>query len=148
MKKTSTASFIIAIILVIASIALFVLGFLSVNTTQVYSKVGNGYSFMKVSYSLSLNNIVHGLLFVLLGTSLFIGGILMFILAAVTCPHASNCVKNSVKDKKTNIGGDVAVAQVQPQSQNSQESSSATNFAETAQSNNSCTVSASPKDED
>lgn len=146
MKKTSTASFIIAIILLVASIALFVLGFLSVNTTQVYSKVGNGYSFMKVSYSLSLNNIVHGLFFVLLGTSLFIGGILMFILAAVTRPHASNCVKNSGKDK--NVVWDVAVAQAQPQPQNSQESSSATNFAETAQSNSSCTVSASPKDED
>ena len=117
MKKTSIASFIIAIILVVASIALFVLGFLSVNTTQVYSKVGNGYSFMKVSYSLSLNNIIKGLFFVLLGGVIFIGGILMFVLAAVTRLHTTNCVKDKAN---TSIGCSSTATQTQPQSQNVQ----------------------------
>ena len=91
MKKTSTASFIVAIVLVVASIALFVLGALNVNATQVYSRIGNGYSYMRVSYNFSLARIANGFMMILLGGFTFLGGILLFILAAVTRPAKPNC---------------------------------------------------------
>ncbi len=91
MKKTSTASFIVAIVLVVASIALFVLGALSVNATQVYSKIGNGYSYMRISYNFSLARVANGFMMILLGGFSFLGGILLFILAAVTRPAKANC---------------------------------------------------------
>ena len=91
MKKTSTASFIVAIVLVVASIALFVLGALSINAPQVYSKVGSGYSYMRVSYNFSLSRALNGFTMVLIGGFLFLGGLLMFILAAVTRPAKPCC---------------------------------------------------------
>lgn len=91
MKKTSTASFIVAIVLVVASIALFVLGALNVNATQVYSRVGNGYSFMRVSYNFSIGRIANGFMMILFGGFTFLGGIMLFILAAVTRPAKANC---------------------------------------------------------
>ncbi len=91
MKKTSTASFIVAIVLVVASIALFVLGALNINATQIYSRIGNGYSYMRVSYNFSLARIANGFMMVLLGGFTFLGGIMLFILAAVTRPAKANC---------------------------------------------------------
>ena len=101
MKKTSTASFIVAIVLLVASIALFVLAALSINATQVYSRVGNGYSYMRVSYNFSLSGTVNALLMVLLGGFLFLGGILLFILAAVTRPAKASCAVSSCTAKPT-----------------------------------------------
>ncbi len=143
MKKTSMASFIVAIILVASSIALFVLGFLSVNTTQVYSKVGNGYSFMQISYSLSLNSIIHGLFFVLLGGFLFIGGILMFILSAVVRPHNSNCMKSKKANNYAMCTS--AATPEQSQIQNSQESVNVVNNTEPPTVESSCTAPSNPE---
>lgn len=101
MKKTSTASFIVAIVLVVASIALFILGALNVNATQVYSRIGNGYSYMRVSYNFSLARIANGFMMILLGGFTFLGGILLFILAAVTRPAKPNCAVECCTAKPT-----------------------------------------------
>ena len=97
MKKTSTASFIVAIVLVVASIALFVLGALNVNATQVYSRIGNGYSYMRVSYNFSPARIANGFMMILLGGFT----ILLFILAAVTRPAKPNCAVECCTAKPT-----------------------------------------------
>lgn len=97
MKKISVASFIVALVLIVASIALFVLGFLFVNTPQVYSNVGHGYSFMRLSYSFSLTDAINGFMFILLGGFLFIGGLLLLLLAAVTHPLNSKKCSGSKK---------------------------------------------------
>ncbi len=84
MKKVSTASFIIGVILIVASIVLFVFGILSVNTPYAYSCSFNGYTYTKVSYSISVTGIVNGFMMIFFGGISFLGGLLSFILAAIT----------------------------------------------------------------
>jgi len=109
MKKISIASFIVALVFIVASIALFVLGFLFVNTPQVYSNVGHGYSFMKFSYTFSLAGAINGFMFLLLGGFLFIGGILLLVLAAIT--HPTN-LKKCTNSKKATLNSSVATESV------------------------------------
>ena len=84
MKKVSTASFIVGVVLIVASIVLFILGVLSVKTPHAYSRSVNGYTFTKVSYSISVTGIINGFMMILFGGIAFLSGFLSFILAAVT----------------------------------------------------------------
>ena len=84
MKKVSTASFIVGAVLIVASIALFIFGALSVNTPYAYSRAINGYTYTKVSYSISITGIINGFMMIIFGGIAFLGGLLSFILAAVT----------------------------------------------------------------
>ena len=84
MKKVSTASFIVGAVLIVASIALFIFGALSVNTPYAYSRAINGYTYTKVSYSVSITGIINGFMMIIFGGIAFLGGLLSFILAAVT----------------------------------------------------------------
>lgn len=84
MKKVSTASFIVGVVLIVASIVLFILGVLSVKTPYAYSRSINGYTFTKVSYSISVTGIINGFMMIIFGGIAFLSGFLSFILAAVT----------------------------------------------------------------
>ena len=84
MKKISTASFIVGVVLVVASIALIILGAVSVNSPSVYSRTINGYTYTKMSYSISVTGIINGFMMILIGGIAFLGGMLSFLLAAVT----------------------------------------------------------------
>jgi hypothetical protein len=84
MKKVSTASFIVGVVLIVASIALFIFGTTSVNTPYSYSRAINGYTYTKVSYSISITGIINGFMMIIYGGIAFLGGLLAFILAAVT----------------------------------------------------------------
>jgi hypothetical protein len=84
MKKISTASFIVGVVLVVASIALIILGAVSVNSPSVYSRTINGYTYTKMSYSISVTGIINGFMMIIIGGIAFLGGMLSFILAAVT----------------------------------------------------------------
>ncbi len=91
MKKISTASFIVGVVLVVASIAMIVMGALSVNSPSVYSRTVNGYTYTKMSYSISVTGIINGFMLILIGGISFIGGMLSFLLAAVT--RSPKCCK-------------------------------------------------------
>ena len=93
MKKISTASLIVGAVLVVASIALIILGALSVNSPSVYSRAINGYTYTKISYSVSVTGIINGFMLILIGGIAFVGGMLSFILAAVT--HGPKCPSNA-----------------------------------------------------
>lgn len=84
MKKVSTASFVIGVLLIVASIVLFILGILNINTPYAYSRSVNGYTYTRISYSFSVNGLVNGFVMILFGGIAFLGGLLSFILAAVT----------------------------------------------------------------
>lgn len=84
MKKVSTASFIVGVVLIVASIVLFILGVLNVKTPYAYSRSINGYTFTKVSYSISVTGIINGFMMIIFGGIAFLSGFLSFILAAVT----------------------------------------------------------------
>ncbi len=84
MKKVSTASFIIGVLLIVASIVLFILGILNINTPYAYSHSVNGFTYTRVSYSISVAGLVNGFMMILFGGIAFLGGFLSFILAAVT----------------------------------------------------------------
>ncbi len=84
MKKVSTASFVIGVLLIVASIVLFILGILNINTPYAYSRSVNGFTYTRISYSISVNGLVNGFMMILFGGIAFLGGFLSFILAAVT----------------------------------------------------------------
>ncbi len=84
MKKVSTASFVIGVLLIVASIVLFILGILNINTPYAYSRSVNGFTYTRISYSFSVNGLVNGFVMILFGGIAFLGGFLSFILAAVT----------------------------------------------------------------
>ncbi len=84
MKKVSTASFVIGVLLIVASIVLFILGILNINTAYAYSRSVNGFTYTRISYSISVNGLVNGFMMILFGGIAFLGGFLSFILAAVT----------------------------------------------------------------
>ena len=92
MKKVSTASFVIAIILIVCSITLNILGFVGVNGCHMARHYGNGY--MTMTYTMSSTASYMSIALIVLGGFLFLGGILLFILAALTChrpPKGPGC---------------------------------------------------------
>lgn len=110
MKKVSTASFVIGVLLIVASIVLFILGILNINTPYAYSRSVNGYTYTRVSYSISVVGIVNGFMMVLFGGIAFLGGFLSFILAAVTrgprlpkpgCGPKYKCFENISSEEAT-----------------------------------------------
>lgn len=119
MKKVSTASFIIGVILIVASIVLFVFGIQSVNTPYAYSRSINGYTYTKISYSIFVTGIVNGFMMILFGGISFLGGFLSFILAAIThgpkfpkpgcgpkpkkCPDAQYCNSSEPAGNNENL---------------------------------------------
>ena len=117
MKKISTASLIVGAVLVVASIALIILGALSVNSPSVYSRAINGYTYTKISYSVSVTGIINGFMLILIGGIAFVGGMLSFILAAVT--HGPKCPsKPSNASNANNANGQQANYQQPSQAQN------------------------------
>ncbi len=84
MKKISTASFIVGVVLVVASIAAIIMGAITVNSPSVYSHTVNGYTYKAMSYSISITGVINGFMMIIIGGIAFVGGMLSFILAAVT----------------------------------------------------------------
>ena len=84
MKKISTASFIVGVVLVVASIVAIIMGVTTVNSPSVYSHTVNGYTYKAMSYSISITGVINGFMMIIIGGIAFIGGMLSFILAAVT----------------------------------------------------------------
>ena len=90
MKKVSKASFICAIILIVCAIVLNVLGFSYLNGVRVYRQMGYGYMQMTYRTSSSMTNTCFAM--IVAGGFLFIGGILLFMLSAMTrCPGKKCC---------------------------------------------------------
>ena len=90
MKKVSKASFICAIILIVCAIALNVIGFTYLNGVRVYRHVGYGFMQMTYSASSSMTNTCFAM--IIAGGFLFVGGILLMMLSAMTrCPGKRCC---------------------------------------------------------
>ena len=98
MKKVSTASLIIAIVLIVCAITLNILGFVWMNGYHVTRHYGNG--FMQMTYSMnamssSLSYTCLGM--IIAGGFLFVGGILLLVLSALTGfrpPRPHHCCKH------------------------------------------------------
>ena len=93
MKKVSTASFVMAIILIVCAIVFNILGFVDMCGTHVARHYGNG--FMQVTYTMTSSASYYvSLGMIITGGFLFLGGILLFILSALTChrpPKGHGC---------------------------------------------------------
>lgn len=90
MKKVSKASFICAIILIVCAIVLNVYGFSYLNGVRVYRQMGYGFMQMTYQTNSSMTNTCFAMIVV--GGFLFIGGILLFMLSAITrCPGKKCC---------------------------------------------------------
>ena len=98
MKKVSKASFICAIILIVCAIALNVYGFSFLNGVRVYRQMGYGYMHMSYVTNSSMTNTCFAM--IVAGGFLFIGGILLFMLAAMTRCDCKKCC-NEPKSEKT-----------------------------------------------
>ena len=95
MKKISKASFIIAIVLIVFAIALNVLGFIYINGVRYVRHFNCGFMQMSYTTTSSMANTCLGM--IIAGGFLFIGGILLFMLSAMTChrpPKAPFCFKD------------------------------------------------------
>ena len=95
MKKISKASFIIAIVLIVFAIALNVLGFIYINGVRYVRHFNGGFMQMSYTTTSSMANTCLGM--IIAGGFLFIGGILLFMLSAMTChrpPKAPFCFKD------------------------------------------------------
>lgn len=100
MKKVSTASFIVAIILIVCSVVLNVLGFTYINGAHYVRHYG---AFMQMTYTMtsSMANVCLGM--IIAGGFLFIGGILLFMLSALTCCRPQkdhSCSRHEIKEVK------------------------------------------------
>jgi hypothetical protein len=96
MKKVSKASFICAIILIVCAIVLNVIGFSYLNGVRVYRHVGYGFMQMTYSASSSMTNTCFAM--IMAGGFLFIGGILLLMLSAMTrCPGKKCCHEHKVE---------------------------------------------------
>lgn len=93
MKKVSTASFVIAIILIVCAIVFNILGFVDMCGTHVARHYGNG--FMQVTYTMtSTASYYVSLGMIITGGFMFLGGILLFMLSVLTChrpPKGHGC---------------------------------------------------------
>ena len=98
MKKVSTASFIIAIVLIVCAITLNILGFTWMNCTHVTRHYGNGFMQMTYSVSTASSSLSYTCIgMIIAGGFLFLGGILLFILSALTChtpPKPHHCCRH------------------------------------------------------
>ena len=95
MKKISKASFVIAIVLIVFAIALNVLGFIYINGVRYVRHFNGGFMQMSYTTTSSMANTCLGM--IIAGGFLFIGGILLFMLSAMTChrpPKAPFCFKD------------------------------------------------------
>ena len=109
MKKVSKASFICAIILIVCAIALNVIGFSYLNGVRVYRHVGYGFMQMTYSASSSMTNTCFAM--IIAGGFLFVGGILLMMLSAMTrCPGKKCC-----HDKKPEVQEQKAEEKPQPE---------------------------------
>ena len=90
MKKVSKASFISAIVLIVAAIVLNVIGFTYINGVRVVRQTGYGFMHMAYYTDSSMTSTCLGM--IIAGGFLFIGGILLFMLSAMTrCPGRKCC---------------------------------------------------------
>lgn len=85
MKKVSTASFIIAIVLIVCAITLNILGFVNMNGFHVSRHYGDVFMKMTVMNTTSTSQTYTCLGMIIAGGFLFVGGILLFVLSALTC---------------------------------------------------------------
>ena len=84
MKKVSTASFIIGIVLIVLAVVLNVLGFLDINGIRYVHYYGN--RLYSMTYTNSTSGQMVCIAMIIAGGFLFVGGILLFILSVLTCP--------------------------------------------------------------
>ncbi len=98
MKKVSKASFICAIILIVCAIALNVIGFTYLNGVRVYRHVGYGFMQMTYNASSSMTNTCFAM--IIAGGFLFVGGILLMMLSAMTCCRCKEKVAEQKDEKK------------------------------------------------
>ena len=84
MKKISNASLVIGIVLVVLAVVLNVLGFLDINGIRYVQYYGN--RLYSMTYSVDTSSQMICLAMIIAGGFLFIGGILLLMLSALTCP--------------------------------------------------------------
>ena len=90
MKKVSKASFISAIVLIVAAIVLNVIGFTYINGVRVVRQTGYGFMHMAYYTDSSMTNTCFAM--IIAGGFLFVGGILLFMLSVMTrCPGKKCC---------------------------------------------------------
>ena len=93
MKKASTASFVMAVILIVCAIVFNVIGFVDMCGTHVYRHYGSG--FMQVTYTMTSSAAYFvSLGMIITGGFMFLGGIMLFMLSALTShrhPKGSGC---------------------------------------------------------
>lgn len=83
MKKASTASFVMAVILIVCAIVFNVIGFVDMCGTHVYRHYGSG--FMQVTYTMTSSAAYFvSLGMIITGGFMFLGGIMLFMLSALT----------------------------------------------------------------
>ena len=84
MKKVSNASFVIGIVLVVLAVIINVLGFLNINGVRYIQYYGN--RLYSMTYTTSTSNQMVCLALIIAGGFMFVGGILLLMLSALTCP--------------------------------------------------------------
>ena len=84
MKKISKTSLIIGIVLIVLAVVLNVLGFLDINGMRCVRCCGNPFFSMTYTTSSSVQMICMAM--IIAGGFLFVGGILLLMLSALTCP--------------------------------------------------------------
>ncbi len=89
MKKISLTSFITAIVLIVCAIVLNVYGFYYINGVRVLRQTGYGFMHMTYYTDTSMTNTCFGM--IIAGGFLFIGGILLLMLATLTRCRGKKC---------------------------------------------------------
>ena len=116
MKKISKASFIIAVVLIVFAIALNVLGFIYINGVRYVRHFNGGFMQMSYTTTSSMANTCLGM--IIAGGFLFIGGILLFMLSAMTChrpPKAPFCFKDKqLPFQKEEVKAEAKAAEPEP----------------------------------
>ena len=84
MKKVSNASFVIGIVLIVLAVVLNVFGFLTINGVRYIQYYGN--RLYSMTYTTSTSGQMICIAMILAGGFLFVGGILLLGLSALTCP--------------------------------------------------------------
>ena len=84
MKKVSNASFVIGIVLIVLAVVLNVLGFLDINGIRYVQYYGN--RLYSMTYTVDTSSQMICLALIIAGGFMFVGGILLLMLSALTCP--------------------------------------------------------------
>ena len=95
MIKVSTASFIIGIIFIVCAIVLGLMGFRNINGVMCVRHMGG---FMSMSYTTTTSMANMCMAMIIAGGFLFVGGILLLMLSALTCP--CRCKHHEHKDEE------------------------------------------------